>query len=180
MSVSRKTWAVSGLCAVLSLGLVMLGACNKAPEKAKEKAAEKMLESMIEKSTGKKASVDLSEGKMKFEAEGTKTEFDQKATVWPEDIPSEVPRLSSGKIRHATRSQSLEGMAWSVGFEEVPAGALKGYEEALKTAGFESVSNVSDDGGVISAQKGPLMVSLFVGGGNGQLSVQKQTEQTTD
>lgn len=146
----------------------LLGACDHKPEPASQSAA----------STDSDSS-DLSGQAVTIETGGRSFEITEKAETWPEQIPGDVPKLVSGKIRKIIRTETPEGSSWDMAIDGLSAHVLKAYAEALKAAGFETTSMIvpQKDGerGSVTGLKDDVSVVLIASGGNASLSViQKQ------
>jgi len=156
--------AIFSLCGTMS-------SCQK-------KIEEVLVEKAIEHSTGKK--VDIKSGGQNFtiESEGKKIEIQASTSVWPVDMPPEVPKFSYGKVKAVTRSTMPEGKSWVVVFENAQGNIVKDYESKLKSNGFKTVATIvtSDqgEGGSISGTKDKLNVTLIIGSGSASLSVVKE------
>ena len=143
-----------------------------------ERLAEKSVANMIEKATGGKATVDLKDGTIKVKtAEGEAVIGSSKE--WPADMPSDVPKLSSGKIMGAVRSSQEEKKLWNITLQDVEAGAFDQYAEALKAKGWEiKMTTKDEDGGMLQAVKDKLLVvAIFTDKGKAiSLSVTNQVD----
>ncbi len=141
--------------ALLILGLVVLPAC-----KSGEKTAEEMAKNAIEKATGGKAVVDIKGGSFKVKTEGGEMSWGE-AAVWPEDLPSDVPKFTYGKITGVVRASGADGKHWTLALAEVEADGLGKYIETLKTAGWSIVMDArSVEGGTVVAEKGKFNLTF--------------------
>jgi hypothetical protein len=141
--------------ALLILGLVVLPAC-----KSGEKTAEEMAKNAIEKATGGKANVDIKGGSVKVKTEGGEVSWGE-AAAWPEDLPSDVPKFTYGKVTGVVRATSADGKHWTLALAEVEAEGMSQYIETLKTAGWSIVMDArSAEGGTVIAEKGKFNLTL--------------------
>lgn len=140
MPIPSKVRSVGIFLAIISVGGT-LSSCQK-------KMSDVLVEKVIEQSTGKKVDVKSGGQDITIESEGKKIQIQANSSVWPSDMPAEVPNFSYGKIKAVTRSTMPEGKSWSVVFENVTGTVVKDYESKLKTSGFKTVSTTvtSDQG----------------------------------
>ncbi|MBK9013798.1 MAG: hypothetical protein IPM82_06765 [Saprospiraceae bacterium] len=139
-----------------------------------EKQGEQLMEETIEKSTGEDVDVDAQGQKLTIETEQGKAEIAYAGEKWPDDAPADVPEFKFGTIKGSTKSDTPEGNAWTIAFENVPADVLDKYEAELKKAGFKTTKiKVNDDQGTVMAEKGNLNVTAFVGDGKAVISMNK-------
>ena len=123
-----------------------------------ERLAEKGVANMIEKATGGQASVDLKNGTIKVKTAEGEAEFGS-TKEWPADLPVDVPKLSSGKIKGAVHSSQEEKKLWTITLQGVEPGAMDKYAEELKAKGWEiKLISKTEEGGMIQAAKDKLMV----------------------
>jgi hypothetical protein len=130
--------------ALLILGLVVLPAC---------KSGEKTAEEMAKNAIGGKAVVDIKGGSVKVKTEGGEVSWGE-AAVWPEDLPSDVPKFTYGKVTGVVRASGADGKHWTLALAEVEADGLGKYIETLKSAGWSIVMDArSAEGGTVVAEK---------------------------
>ena len=140
---------------VLVVGLMVLPAC-----KSREKAAEEMAEGLIEKATGGKVDIDISSGGMKVTTKEGEITWGETAE-WPNDIPSDVPRFTYGKVTGLVRAHEASAKNWSLVLGDVEEGGLAKYSETLKGNGWEILASFqSADGETVTAQKGNMSLTL--------------------
>ena len=137
-----------------------------------ERTAEKTGEKIIEESMGENAKVDIDDEKVTIKTdEGTFT-ADATLDQWPDEIPADVPEFKDGKIISVSTQEIDDSKNWVIIFEEVAPNALKNYQEALKTEGFNiSYTTIVASGGHLAAEKGNLAVMLMAGDGNATVTV---------
>lgn len=171
MPIPSKVRSVGIFLAIISVGGT-LSSCQK-------KMSDVLVEKVIEQSTGKKVDVKSGGQDITIESEGKKIQIQANSSVWPSDMPAEVPNFSYGKIKAVTRSTMPEGKSWSVVFENVTGTVVKDYESKLKTSGFKTVSTTvtydQGEGGTVSGTKEKLNVTLIVGSGSASLTVVKES-----
>ncbi len=140
---------------VLVVGLVVLPAC-----KSREQAAEEMAEGLIEKATGGKADIDISSGGMKVTTKEGEITWGETAE-WPNDIPSDVPRFTYGKVTGLVRAHDASAKNWNLVLGDVEEGGLAKYVETLKGKGWEILASFqSADGETMTAQKGDMSLTM--------------------
>lgn len=166
---SRQAFSRFTASVVAFLTFAGLGACDHKSEQTSHPAA----------STTGSPSSDLSGQAVTIETGGRSFEIAKKAQTWPEEIPGDVPKLFSGKIRKIIRTETPEGSSWDMAIDGLSVHVLKMYAEALKAAGFETTSMIvpQKDGerGSVTGLKDDVSVVLIASGGNASLSViQKQ------
>ena len=138
----------------IALSLSILSSCG-------QKTAEETTEALIEASTGEKVEIEKKGDKIEMEVQGVKTTIDEGQHKWPSDIPNDVPEFKDGKIERVATSNGPDYQGWSVFFQNVEMAALDSYDQALKNAGFETMSFKMAEGGSVSGQKGSLIVSCM-------------------
>ncbi|ASQ90509.1 hypothetical protein CHL67_05870 [Prosthecochloris sp. GSB1] len=93
---------------------------------------------------------------------------------WPEDIPADVPRFAEGRLSAVNTSGNAGMKIWSMTFDEVPDQVTSAYDEALKSAGFQTMTTLKTIGGLesgsITARKGGLRISFRKGSGMASLT----------
>ena len=163
-SSTRGIWAV----ALLAVGSLFFFNCKRAAEKAPHK----MVETLVEEVAGQEEEVVQTGEKPTFMM-GENTSLSAYSTnTWPEDIPTEVPKLDKLKITDTAKSESIESESWTVFFEGFSAGILDAYDAELKKAGFKTaLFKLDDDGGSVTGEKGKLTVSCMAGADGTMLSV---------
>jgi len=160
------------MLAWVTMVTLTLAACSG--KSAQEQIAEKVLE----KATGNKAAVDLQKGKVTVKTGDGQSEitFGQ-AGSWPSDLPADVPAFLNGKVKAVTRAEQEGRKTWSVVLEGVETGALQNYAKNLETKGWKNMNTVtSDEGGMVQATKGNLMVMAVIGGKDKTASISVTTE----
>ena len=134
------------IISVLCMSLFMAG-CQSAAEKATEKA--------IEKSTGGQAKVDVNKDQVTVKTdEGTFTTGS--TTQWPDKMPADVPKFTSGKIAAATVSNTADnGLGVWISIQGTSMADLTKYASQLESAGWKIESTTTmTDGYMVSASKG--------------------------
>lgn len=152
----------SGLMLVaLLLSVLVAAGCGK--KESGEKLAEGMMEKTLESATGGDVDVDLGGGgdnvtiKTK---DGTTTMSE--TSEWPSDMFSDVPRFTYGVVEHVTKGVEGGMQKFNVHLRDVEDGALEKYDADIRAAGWESQSMTqSDEGGMISAQKGGVALQFM-------------------
>lgn len=157
----------AGLVLIFLAGVSFNFSCQNVGKKSTEKA----MEEGIEQSTGEDADVDIDNQEVTIQQGDATSHLDMGARSWPADAPDEVPEFQYGKIKAVNTTDTPDLYSWNIVYEEVPADALKKYNDELKAAGFETVfMDMGGQGGSITCEKGDL--SLFVmGGGEGEAAV---------
>ena len=150
---------------ILSFTLfIFINSCKKTSEKATEK--------MIEKSIGNDANVDIDDEKVTIKTEEGTFTTDANTNSWPDNISNDIPEFKYGEIISVTTQEMDEGNGWMIIFEEVSKTALSDYQTELKKKGFK-ITNMTTygTGGMISAHKDKLIVTIISGDDNATVSV---------
>jgi hypothetical protein len=90
---------------------------------------------------------------------------------WPAGIPGSVPPCRYGTIRSVARTETPEGVSWSVALDVVSPEELRRYESELEAAGFTCSSMIVASGGSLTARKGGISVAVVSSQGNATVSV---------
>lgn len=142
---------------------------------AGNKPAENAMEQAIEQSTGKDADVKIENQKATIQTGDYKAQVDAGAKSWPAGMPAEVPEFKYGKIKGVTTSELSDAYNWTVVYDEVPADAVKKYNDELKAKGIETVfMEVAGQGGSINCEHGDLIISVMGGNGGAVVGVSKK------
>jgi hypothetical protein len=150
----KRCFGGAGL-AVLVLGLVVLPAC-----KSREKAAEDMAEKAIEQATGGKAQVDLQSGSVKVKTDQGEVSWGETA-AWPDDLSSDVPKFTYGKITGIVRASEGGVKHWTLALAEMESDGLTKYINTLKSEGWSIVMDArSAEGGTVVAEKGKFNLTI--------------------
>lgn len=137
----RKTATIL-LLSIFLISSLMVSGCSLITDKIGEKATETAVENAI---GGKDTKVDL------------------KNAEWPKSIPSDVPKLSGGKITMTAENTVTEGKTTMVYYEGVDAAAGGNYKTALEQAGWKmTMTNQSADAYMIVAEKDKRAVNLVL------------------
>lgn len=150
----RFGWLVMAMGVAFLLSLM---ACSG------KSAQEQISEKAIEKATGKKAEVDLQQGKVTVKTGDGQSEISYGPGTWPTDLPADVPPFVQGKVKGVTRSTHEGKKSWNVILEAIEPGALQNYSKNLEAKGWKTMQTVtSDKGGMVQSTKGDLMIiALF-------------------
>ena len=141
--------------AVLVLGLIILPAC-----KSREKAAEEMAKNAIERATGGKATVDLQSGSVKVKTDEGEISWGETA-AWPEDLSSDVPKFTYGKITGVVRASEGDVKHWTLALAEMESDGLTKYIDTLKSEGWSIVVDArTAEGGTVVAEKGKFNLTV--------------------
>lgn len=147
------------LLSVFFISVLMVSGCSLIADKATEKA----VENAMEQGGAKDAKVDLKKGEVEVTTPEGKTKVGG-TYEWPSSIPSDVPRLSSGKISMIAENSSEGEKTIMVYYEGVDAAAGENYKGLLEQAGWKmTMVNKSADGSYMSvAEKGKRSVNLVL------------------
>ena len=141
--------------------------------KAGEKVGEELVENALESSTGGNVDYDYDDDGATLESEDGTTSVGSKAE-WPSDMPSSVPKYSSGEITYS----STTAESWYLMYENINSADLTSYKSALEEAGWEIVttSNSTNSGESIQAENSSyeLYIMAFVEGKSATLTVSKK------
>lgn len=173
----RNKFGVGIVTVLVALGLLRLTACKS--KTAGERAAENAVEKAIERTTGQKTEVDLKAGKIKVKTAGGEGEFSAGEKEWPNDLPEGIPPFKMGKIKGISKSTEPDHKSWVIILEDIEAGAMAKYQDALKAGGWTVASSISTgEGGVVQATKDKVMVMLTVNteDKSGSVTVRAQIE----
>lgn len=131
------------LLSIFLISSLMVSGCSLIGDKIGEKATEKAVENAI---GGKDAKVDI------------------KNADWPKSMPSDVPKLPSGKITMTAENSVADGKTTMVYYEGVGPEAGDKYKAALEQAGWKmTMSNKTNDGSyMIVAEKDKRSVNLVL------------------
>ncbi|MEI7690252.1 MAG: hypothetical protein WCI63_01360 [bacterium] len=115
------------------------------------KAGEGIVEKVIESGTGGKVNIDTKNKDVTIKTnEGT---FNAGENVsWPSDMPTDVPKFTSGKITLAT-NKNTEPKGWEVLISNVESSNVADYQTKLKAAGWTNSSESSFGADLIQMQK---------------------------
>lgn len=152
----KTGWVLLLLISLLSMSLFMSG-CSSVAEKASEKAIEKT----IEQASGGNAKVDVdSKGNMEIKTEDGS--FKTGDTEWPDQLPSDVPRYSDGKIVSVLESSTEDqGTGIFVVIENTSLDAAQSYKEELKKNGWTiSMTSNTSDSVMFAATKNNSAITL--------------------
>jgi hypothetical protein len=157
----HERWGRALLGVLLVASLVAFVGCGKKP--SGEKTAENMMEKTLEKATGEKADVNIEGGNVSIKTGNSSMEM-KETSEWPADMFSDVPRFTYGVVERVTSGQEGGMTKFNVYIRDVEEGAFEKYGADIKAAGWESQSTMqSDDGGMISAQKGNIALQFIYG-----------------
>lgn len=90
---------------------------------------------------------------------------------WPTGIPGAVPPCRYGDIRSVAKTETPEGVSWSIALDGLTQEALKSYEMELETAGFTCSSMIVGGGGSLTARKDAISVAVVSSKGSATISV---------
>lgn len=90
---------------------------------------------------------------------------------WPAGIPGSVPPCRYGAIRSVARTETPEGVSWSVALDGVSPEELRSYEIELEAAGFTCSSMIVAGGGSLTARKDGISVAVVSSQGSATVSV---------
>lgn len=156
-----ERWGRALLGIMLVASVAVFAGCGK--KQTSEKVAESMMEKTLEKATGEKADVNIEGGNVSIKTGDSSMEM--KATSeWPADMFSDVPRFTYGVVERVTSGQEGGMQKFNVYIRDVEDGAFDKYGADIKAAGWQSQSTMqSDEGGMISAQKGNVALQFIYG-----------------
>ncbi len=143
----------------LLLSVVVVAGCGK--KTSDEKLAEGMMEGTLERATGEKTDVDLNGDNVTITTADGTTELSN-TNEWPADMFPEVPRFTYGVVENVSKGDEGGMKKFNVFLKEVEDGAFEKYDADIRAAGWGSQSTTqTDEGGMISAQKGNMALQLM-------------------
>lgn len=141
---------------VISLGVAFLLSGMACSSKS---AQEQIAVKAIEMSAGKKAEMDIRQGKVMVKTGDGQTEIPSGPGTWPTDLPADVPPFVQGKVKAVTRATVEGKQSWNVIIEALEPGALQTYSKNLEAKGWKSMQSITaGEGGMFQATKGSLMI----------------------
>lgn len=143
--------------------LATLGGCGKAGDEHGRKSADAGRQSATK--------VEESAQSVTIETSGRTVEIMAGGVGWPAGIPAEVPPFSFGSIRSVTRSESGEGLSWSIAAGELQPDAIRRYAALLKERGFQASSMIVGRGGSVTGQRGNISIAVVSSDGTATISV---------
>lgn len=146
--------------AIIVLGIVgtLLGGGSGWGDKAGERMGKKLAEKILEQQYGGDVDIDSDGESISIKTDKGTFSAGEK-TSWPSDMPSDVPKLTSGTIIMAGSTiDTPAGSGWQVAASNVSASDVAEYQEALRAKGWVSAA----DSGMafIQMTKGNLMITL--------------------
>ncbi|MBA4367502.1 MAG: hypothetical protein C0403_07670 [Desulfobacterium sp.] len=153
--ISAKVFIRIAVCTMV-VSAMLLGGCGK---KSEEKMAEEKMENMLKKATGKDVDVNIQGKGIKIEGQDSKAQISE-TSVWPPEMFEDVPKFTSGKIEHVTKTQEGSNQTFNIFFVDIDGNALKNYAAALNEKGWQTQILDMGKGGMISAQKDKLSMNF--------------------
>lgn len=141
----------------------LLGGCRKGPEGHDRKTART--------STQGAAGVDDGGQSVTIETSGRTVEIMAGVVSWPEGIPAGVPPFAFGSIHSVTRTETPDGVSWSIAAGELFPDAVKNYAALLKARGFLASSMIVGSGGSVTGQKENISIAVVSSNGSATISV---------
>jgi hypothetical protein len=156
-----ERWGRALLVIMLVVSVAVFAGCGK--KASDEKTAENMMEKTLEKATGEKTDVNIEGGNVTIKTGDSSVEM-KETSEWPADMFSDVPRFNYGVVERVSSGQEGGMTKFNVYLRDVADDAMEKYGADIKAAGWESQSTMqSDEGGMISAQKGNLALQFIYG-----------------
>ncbi len=149
--ISAKVFIRIALCGMI-VSTLLFGGCDK---KSEEKTAEETMENMLKVTTGKDVDVNIQGKSIKIEGQDSKAQLSE-TSVWPPEMFDDVPKFTTGKIEHVTKTQEGGNQTFNIFFVDIEGDALKNYTAALNEKGWQPQLMDMGKGGMIIAQKGKL------------------------
>jgi hypothetical protein len=101
------------------------------------------------------------QGSGTIEFKGGKMELG-KAATWPADMPSEVPKITYGKVVAVTKSEINNKKGWNIVLEGFDSNAAEKYKAELKNNGWNVMQTTnSTEGGSIMADTKTLQFFMM-------------------
>jgi hypothetical protein len=154
---------ISGLVVLLTGALLVLGGCLKGADDRGRKA--------VSPASPGGAVVEEPGQSVTIETAGRSVEIMAGGVGWPAGIPAEVPPFTFGTIRSVTRTESAEGLSWSIAAGELLPEAVRKYAALLKERGFQASSMIVGSGGSVTGQKGNISIAVVSSAGSATISV---------
>ena len=111
------------------------------------------------------------EQRVTIETAGRTVEIVAGGVRWPQGIPADVPPFSFGAIHSVTRTESADGVSWSIGAGSLAPDAIKKYASLLKERDFQASSMIVGNGGSVTGQKGSISIAVVSSNGTATISV---------
>lgn len=90
---------------------------------------------------------------------------------WPSGIPADVPPFPYGTISSVAKTESAEGLSWSISVTSLSPEAVRQYEKELRNHGFQTSSMIVGSGGSVTGQNGNISIAVVVGADTATISV---------
>ena len=161
--VRQGTSGISGPLLLLPALLFMLGGCRSGGDEHQRKT------DRVAAQGG--AVVEDASQSVTIETSGRTVEIMAGGVGWPSGIPAEVPPFSFGTIHSVTRTESGEGVSWSIAAGELFPETIKKYAALLKERGFQASSMIVGNGGSVTGQKGNISIAVVSSAGSATISV---------
>ena len=148
---------------LLPAALTTLGGCGKGGNERERKAtgAAAREGAVVEEKTQS----------VTIETSGRTVEIMAGGVGWPAGVPGEVPPFTFGSIHSVTRTESGEGLSWSIAAGELQPEAVRKYAALLKERGFQASSMIVGNGGSVTGQKGNISIAVVSSDGSATISV---------
>ena len=152
---------ISRLPVLLLATLLVLGGCQKGDSDRKA----------VKPANQGGAGVEEGGQSVTIETAGRTVEIMAGGVGWPAGVPGEVPPFTSGTIHSVTRTESPDGVSWSIAAGELFPDAIKKYALLLKERGFQASSMIVGSGGSVTGQKGNISIAVVSSAGSATISV---------
>lgn len=163
---------------VALVGVAAMALVSSGCRRANQSIAEKIMEKAIEKQNGGKASVDLSEGKVKIKTKDGEVEYAGGDSVkLPEGFPKDIYIEGGAKLKMAVRNP--EGFMVSLTTKSDAQKLFEKYSAEMKGQGWEEKTSFNAEGqrGANYEKEGRATVVMITGTGDGETQVTLSVQQ---
>jgi len=151
-----KKEGLSVLSIIAILVLVFFVGCEKAAEKT------------IQNATGGKAKIDTNKGTVSIKTNQGSMEVGGTQT-WPSKMPSDVPKLTYGRITGVSETNTPKGLSIFVAIGGISPAEFDKYQGMLEGAGWKIASvTKADDGLFMHAKKQSSALTVSFSGKGGK------------
>lgn len=120
--------------------------------------AKNSLESAVSAGTAGKVSLDTEKGSLRVTENGQTLEVGTKNS-WPSNMPSDVPKYSSGEIQSASTFDNATSKTWAVMIAKTDESSYKAYDNALSSGGWSKEEMPAGIVNLIQYKKNDLILT---------------------
>ena len=134
-----------------------------------KKANEGVIEKMIESGTGGKVNIDSKNKDVTIKTDEGTIKAGENVS-WPNDMPSDIPKFTAGKLTMATKINT-NPKGWSILVSDVENSNFIDYQAKLKAAGWAEVSSTSFGVSIVQMEKDNRKLTLSYDGSSKGVSL---------